>query len=94
MELTIVGRGALSDDIGAGDVVAVIESSSAMDAIAGGARVEVLADAERVLPADLEALVRARDSGQEVPRSALLVAGGQKAIERIAAVLRGLLPHG
>lgn len=94
VELTIVGRGALSDDIGAGDVVAVIESSSAMDAIAGGARVEVLADAERVLPADLEALVRARDSGQEVPRSALLVAGGQKAIERIAAVLRGLLPHG
>lgn len=86
-----VGHKAFSDDVGVNDVIVVIESSAAVDALAVGARAEVLADPGRALPADLEALVQASQARREVDREAIVVAIGEESRRRIAAVLNGLI---
>lgn len=86
-----VGRSAFSDDVTVDDVVVVIESSAAVDALAIGGKAEVLADRERALPADLEALVQARESRHEIDGRTMVVAIGDESQRRIAAVLNSLI---
>ncbi|WP_205759503.1 hypothetical protein, partial [Aeromonas veronii] len=66
----VSGHGSLSAELRNGDILAVVGSSSAMDALAKGGHVEVLADSDRPLPADLEALAaRSEDTGIVDPSS-------------------------
>lgn len=93
-DVTTAGRGSLSDEVTDRDVVIVIESSSAMDAIAAGARAEVLADAARDLPADLEAVVRAKQSEVALDRLSLVIAIGDASRARVAEVLAAMSAAG
>jgi hypothetical protein len=86
----VVGTAPLAESLHADDIVVVISSSSAVDALARGVQAEVLADPERVLPADLEALVAARRAGIPVEPAAHVVAVGEEAKRRITAILSSL----
>lgn len=87
----VSGGRSLSDDLRGGDVVVVIESSSAMDALAKGAQAEVLADPERKLPADLEDLARRRESATPVDPKRHVAAVAEESKQRIRAWLEAAL---
>ncbi|PQZ59108.1 hypothetical protein CQ040_07665 [Microbacterium sp. MYb54] len=87
----VSGGGSLSDDLGVGDVVVVVRSSSAMDALARGVRAEVLADRDRRLPADLEELARRSGSAESVDPAHHVAAVGGEATQRIRAWLSARL---
>lgn len=74
----VSGHGSLSAELRNGDILAVVGSSSAMDALAKGGHVEVLADSDRPLPADLEALAaRSEDTGIVDPSSHIAAVDGE-----------------
>lgn len=91
VDRVVSGSSSLSEDLGCGDVVVAITSSSVMDALAMGVRAEVLADPERPLPADLEVLARAgkHDLGVEPARHVAAV--GPDAAQRIRAWVDGVV---
>lgn len=88
VDLTVVGDGALSADLGENDVVAVIASSSAIDAIASGARAEVLADWDRRIPADLFALAKAGKQGLPFRSTDYVLAIGDESRTLLANAVR------
>lgn len=80
----------LSEVLRCDDEVIVVTSTAGIDALAVGVQVRVLADADRVLPCDLEAVRAWTDQSVLEVRSAVLEAVGPAARANLGKAMRAL----